>query len=65
MYAVASPGSVAEALGMLTSAMAYLAAADAAQLAASEQADQRQRLRPVLLLPPPRSSSTSGAGPSS
>jgi len=50
MYAAASPGSIAEALGMLTSAMAYLAAADAARLAASEQAECLQTFEQVTAM---------------
>src|ERR1017187_6663253 len=38
------PASTSEALAMLTSAMTYLAAADATQLTASEQAECLQRL---------------------
>ncbi len=38
MSSVVSPASAAEALGMLTAAMSYLAATDATQLAAEEQA---------------------------
>jgi hypothetical protein len=42
--AAAPPASTSEALAMLTSAMTYLAAADATQLTASEQAECLQRL---------------------
>jgi hypothetical protein len=38
MTAPAPPVSTSEALGMLTSAMGYLAAADATQMSAAEQA---------------------------
>ena len=41
--AAAPPASTSEALAMLTSAMTYLAAADATQLTASEQAECDQR----------------------
>src|ERR1035441_9827698 len=42
--AASPPASTSEALAMLTSAMTYLAAADATQLTASEQAECLQRL---------------------
>ena len=47
MSGVASPASAKEALGMLRSAMGYLAAADAAQLAAGTQAQCLQALEQV------------------
>ena len=43
MSQAASPGSAAEALGMLRSAMGYLAAADATALAAETQAQNVRR----------------------
>ena len=47
MSSVASPGSAAEALGMLRSAMGYLAAADATAMAAETQARCLQVLEQV------------------
>ena len=47
MSTVVSPGSAAEALGMLRSAMGYLSTADATQLAAEEQARCLQVLEQV------------------
>ena len=43
MSQAASPGSAAEALGMLRSAMGYLAAADATAMAAETQAQNVRR----------------------
>ncbi len=47
MNQAVSPGSAAEALGMLKSAMGYLAAADAAAMAAQTQAECLQALEQV------------------
>ena len=47
MNSVASPGSAKEALGMLRSAMGYLAAADATAMAAETQAQCLQALEQV------------------
>jgi hypothetical protein len=47
MDSVASPGSAKEALGMMTSAMSYLSAADVTQMAAETQAQCLQALERV------------------
>ena len=50
MSAVPPPATTAEALGMLRAAMGYLTAADAAQMAASEQAGCLQALERITAM---------------
>ena len=63
MSGVASPASAKEALGMLRSAMGYLAAADAAAMAAETQAQCLQALEQVTAMGTAARASILGALP--